>query len=273
VSRSGIKIIKIEESELEDYLVKHPKAIEEGMKILGHQITTDSGPLDILAVDKDDILVVIELKNEMDNGQLDQGLRYYDWVRTNLEWISRSFSKEKGVKIDVTQEPGLILIAPEFSENLKRISKYVSIPLDLMEYIAIELPNGEKHVICRVIDYGAPSEPPVIPTREGHLKYIEDGKVQQLCRTCLQQLENLGIEIRPIKGRWFSLWYKKKRFMYLGCKKRFFVCEIQGPDGTWTERFRIETKEDWETIFNNHVLPVYQSLGGKEHLMKDKGTK
>ena len=38
------------------------------------------------------------------------------------------------MEIDITQEPGLILIAPEFSENLKRIPRYVRIPLDLMEY-------------------------------------------------------------------------------------------------------------------------------------------
>lgn len=47
-----------------------------------------------------------------------------------------------------------------------------------MEYTAIELSNGEKHVICKPVDYGAPSEPVVVPTRKGHLIYIEDEKVR-----------------------------------------------------------------------------------------------
>jgi len=41
------------------------------------QQLTDSGPLDILAVDEEGTLVVIELKNEAYDGHPDQGLRYH----------------------------------------------------------------------------------------------------------------------------------------------------------------------------------------------------
>jgi RecB family endonuclease NucS len=78
---SKIERVDVSEKELEDLLVENPDAIEKGMKILGRQIQTDSGPLDILAVDEDGVLTLIELKNEVDDGQLDQGLRYYDWAR------------------------------------------------------------------------------------------------------------------------------------------------------------------------------------------------
>jgi hypothetical protein len=44
--------------------------------------------------------------------------------------------------------------------------------------------------------------------------------------------------------------------MYLGCKKRFFVCNIQKPDGSWTGRIRVTTKEKWEEIFKNEVIPT-----------------
>jgi Holliday junction resolvase-like predicted endonuclease len=225
------------------------------MKILGRQIQTDSGPLDILAVDEDGVLTIIELKDEVDDKQLDQGLRYYDWVRTNIQWISRSFKE-----VDAEQEPRLILIAPTFSENLRRIAKYVNVNLDLMEYHAIQLPNGERHVLCHSVEIEGPPEPTVVPTREGNLKRIENEKMRQLCADCLKELENKGIEIRPIQNYWFSLWYKGKRFMYLGCKKRFFVCEIQKPDGSWTGRIRISLKEEWEKLFNNEIMPIIHKI-------------
>jgi hypothetical protein len=248
---SKIERVDVSEKELEDLLVENPDAIEKGMKILGRQIQTDSGPLDILAVDEDGVLTLIELKNEVDDGQLDQGLRYYDWARTNIQWISRYFKE-----VDAEQEPRLILIAPAFSENLRRIVKYVNVNLDLIEYHAIRLPDGKKGILCRPIEIGGPPEPPAVPTREGNIKRIENEKVRQLCVECLKELENMGIEIRPIQNYWFSIWYRGKRFMYLGCKKRFFVCNIQKPDGSWTGRIRVTTKEKWEEIFKNEVIPT-----------------
>ena len=251
-----IKQINVDERELEDLLVKNPEAIEEGMNILGRQIQTDSGPLDILASDADKVLTVIELKNEIDDKQLDQGLRYYDWVKSNIQWISKHFPD----KVDSEQEPRLILIAPGFSENLKRIAKYVNVSLDLLEYTVIQLPDGEKYVLCKLVEIGKPSEPTILPTREGHLKRIENEKVRKFCEDCLNQLQNMGIEIRPIQNYWFSMWYKGKRFMYLGCKKKFFVCEIQRQDGSWTPRIRITSKEDWDKLFAQEIMPLLQTI-------------
>jgi hypothetical protein len=255
---SKIEEIEVGEKELENLLVENPDAIEKGMKILGHQIQTDSGPLDILAVDEDGVLTVIELKNEVNDEQLDQGLRYYDWVRTNIQWISRNYKE-----VDAEESPRLILIAPDFSENLRRISKYVNVNLDLIEYHVIQLPDGKRGVLCHRIEMGEPLEPPVIPTREGNVNRIENEKVRQLCVECLKELENKGIKIRPIQNYWFSIWYKGKRFMYLGCEKKFFVCEIQKPDGSWTGRIRILTKEEWEKMFNDKILPTISKIGSE----------
>jgi hypothetical protein len=93
--------------------------------------------------------------------------------------------------------------------------------LDLYEYIAIQLPNGEKTILCRLVEVSEPPPPLEIPTKEGHLSYIEDEKVRQLCAECLKGLEDKGVEVRPMKDYWFSIWYKGRRFMYKGCKKRF----------------------------------------------------
>jgi hypothetical protein len=83
----------------------------------------------------------------------------------------------------------------------------------------------------------------------------------------LKELENKGIEIRPIQNYWFSIWYKGKLFMYLGCKKKFFVCEIQKPDGSWTRRIRITTKEEWEKIFNSEVMPTISKIESEQSIL------
>ena len=47
---------------LEDLLVRHPEMLERGLKLVGRQTPTETGWLDLLAVDRDGRLVVYELK-------------------------------------------------------------------------------------------------------------------------------------------------------------------------------------------------------------------
>ena len=255
--KTKLKEVRVEEKELEDLLVEDSDEIEEGMKILGRQIMTDSGPLDILAVDADNVLAVVELKNEVNDDQLDQGVRYYDWVRSRIEWISRSH----GGKVDVTSPPRLILIASGFSENLRKVAKYVDVELDLKEYHVMQIGEGEKHVLCKSLEQEVPPEPSIIPTKQVHLSRIEDDKVRELCIESLNQLESMGAEVRPKEYYWFSIWFKGKRFMNLGCKKRYFVCYVQRTDNSWTELARIKTSEEWQKLMSDEILPVCKALG------------
>lgn len=114
------------EQELETMLVSHLDIIEDGLTLLAHQHPTDSGPLDILAVDSDGTLVVIELKNEASEGHLDQGLRYYDWCRQNISWIVAAYASK--AKINTDASPRLMLVAPAFTDTVKRIAKYIVTP-------------------------------------------------------------------------------------------------------------------------------------------------
>lgn len=58
-----VKKIEIRErEELEPILVANPELLEEGLRIVSHQLATPTGPLDILAVDDEGALVIIELK-------------------------------------------------------------------------------------------------------------------------------------------------------------------------------------------------------------------
>jgi hypothetical protein len=258
-----VKIISLRErEELEPLLVSNPDLIEEGMKVLARQLQTDSGPLDILAVDEEGALVVIELKDEVDDEQLDQGIRYYDWVAANLAWLSTVY---KGV--DPKKPPRLILIAPGFSEGLKRVAKYTTLNsedlLDLKEYHALELPNGQRTIICSSLEIGEIPERPEIPTVTDKAEYIESDKVKQLFLKSINVLGDNGMEVRPIHGRWISVWYKGKRFAYIATRRNWFLCRVEKPDGSWTDLFKITNQEEWDKVFEEYILPAKRAIEQK----------
>ena len=116
---AGVQVMKLkkvdikERDELEPMLVNDLSVIEDGMRVVAHQLATTSGPLDILAVDEDGTLALLELKNEVDEDEdpLTQGLRYYDWVFENRAWIGNIY---KELAVDPLREPRLLVVAPGF---------------------------------------------------------------------------------------------------------------------------------------------------------------
>jgi len=254
-----LRIVDIKEKEeLEPMVASDLALLEEGFTLLGRQVPTDSGPLDILAVDDDGALVVIELKATVDEGQLIQGLRYYDWVASNAPWIANAYQDKA---IDAKETPRLILVAPGFDETTKRVAKYVNLDLDLKEYVCVELPDGSRTLISRSISIPLPPEVPKVYSIPEKLDRIQDEKVRELCKEAITSLGENGIETRPIHGEWMSCWYKNKRFMYLGCKKRFFVCEILQADGDWSGRIRVGTRKDWDELLDTKIHPACERIG------------
>ena len=53
------------EEMLEEVLVRSPSLLSDGLKLVGRQIETRGGPLDLLGVDEDGRLVIFELKRGM----------------------------------------------------------------------------------------------------------------------------------------------------------------------------------------------------------------
>jgi len=99
------------ERDLEEYIIGNLNQIEDGLRlyskkgIRGRQLNTDVGRIDILAMDKNDNFVVIELKAGTANYPvIGQILGYISWVRQNI-------AKDKEVR-------GLI-IADNFDRRLK----------------------------------------------------------------------------------------------------------------------------------------------------------
>jgi hypothetical protein len=79
------------ERDLEEYIVRNLDQIEDGLKLYskedatGRQIDTDVGRIDILAIDKNNDFVVIELKAGMATySVIGQILAYISWIRRDI---------------------------------------------------------------------------------------------------------------------------------------------------------------------------------------------
>ena len=79
------------EAELESILKKNPSMIEENFQIIGNQLTTPTGRIDMLGVDSNGTLALVELKVQEDGEQLTQALTYYDWVLNNIDFIKNAY--------------------------------------------------------------------------------------------------------------------------------------------------------------------------------------
>lgn len=246
--------IDVSETDLETILINDLDEISEGMKFLGRQIDTDTGTLDILAVDSDGMLTILELKIKQDDEQLFQGVRYYDWIKSRIEWIRRSYEKEYDYIIDVSKDPWLILVAPSFSENLMKVTRYIDLSVNLFTYAVLQIGDSQK-IICNDIDYGEPYEVVSPPTLVGHVNWISDNNIQKLLRTSIERFKELKMEVRP-KRRRISLFYHGKRISRIKCnKKSLNIKNYYGPDYSKS----ITTENELNDYLENYLIPYLES--------------
>ena len=250
-----------EREELEPMLVENMSLIEEGMKIVAHQLATPTGPLDILAVDEGGALAILELKNEVDDreGPLLQGIRSYDWVAENCAWIANVY---KNIPVDPQKEPRLILVAPGFSPSLKRLCKFLAFEVELFRYQAVQLPSGEKFLVVNQDFYDERPDTPRITTIPQSADRIQDQSVKQIYENCIEDLKARGIELQPRAGNTVSGFYQGKRIIRIYVKNRFFGIKLQYADGTMSpERVRIKNAQDWEQFIYAHLEPRMNETG------------
>jgi len=117
------------ESHLRDFLAKNLEKIESGLKLVnidgrsGIEYPVDGGRIDLLAVDKDDRYVVIELKlSQGRNKALGQLLYYMGWVDANLEnppcrgvIVANVISRELEIAVSRTPDVSLFKYNMSFS--------------------------------------------------------------------------------------------------------------------------------------------------------------
>lgn len=135
----SIEKISIESHhELEQMIVSEINLVEKGLTVICSNVpVNDKTTLDVLCHDSNGQLVIIQLSVQEDDMMLLQGLQSLDYVDKFKSFLKATYNKHK---IDDKEKPRLILIAPSFSDAVKRaVESMKGIRVDLYEWEYLKL--------------------------------------------------------------------------------------------------------------------------------------
>lgn len=256
MSRKLKKIDLKETSELEPLLLKDLGVIEQGLCVIDRQLSVqDAGRPDILAVDEEGTAVVMELKNETATVEhVDQALRYYEWVRQNLAWLSRAYPK-----ITAQNDPRVLLVAPCFGPGVLRLAKYLEVNLELISYIAVRDEESEDvGLLCETVDIETPPEPFRMRSVDDIVAYCTDEAVNAEIKKVIACLQERGCKVRPYKGgKWICLEFliDGEDYLWIDVRRKWFLFRywVKSKQETATHPQRFTSFADWERECKKYV--------------------
>ena len=110
------------ERDIVQALVESPWLIEEGLKVVGVEVPTEAGHIDILGVDKNNVYVVIEVKRDVAGHEAVFQLRRY------VEVVSRARGKARGILVAADITPSAFNYLKDYGLKFVKIK-----PRELME--------------------------------------------------------------------------------------------------------------------------------------------
>ena len=172
------------ERNLEDWIASDPTLIEEGLTLVGRQISIDDGRLDLLAIDTRERWVVVEVKpGVLDSGALTQALYYaasiarlgadefrkklaprlgdFGDAEALLKKVNEQLDSEEGGR-----EIAVLLVGAGIHPGLERMDEFLGrfgVPIRIVSFEVFALDGGPQLLIREAID--EPTEPPPPPRR------------------------------------------------------------------------------------------------------------
>jgi hypothetical protein len=255
------------EAELHMLIQKELDAIEEGLDLLQHEYPSGKGILDFLCVDSGGRLVIIEVKLHDDETALFQALRYFSDIDKDRYLIATLFA---GKHVNPDESPRIILIAERITEDIRRLSTLVVPEIELLEYSAVTMPNGEKTLLYHSVSLPVAAKPPAEPkTIDKLIEYMNDDKLKPTLVTLRQAVKNLGKGIEEYATQGY-IGYKHtsgRQFAYIKVLRKAleFGAHIidQNKQLLDYEGMRIERgDEDYSEILEK-IRIAFINLGGK----------
>lgn len=127
-----------DEHELERLVLDEINTFEKKLTPLLKEVTiNEKTKLDILCHDDNGRLVVLKLSLNENNNMIFEGLRSLDYVNKFKTMLNMTYAK---AKLDITEKPKLILVAPSYSEDMLNLVKHITgfqIDLYCWEYLKL----------------------------------------------------------------------------------------------------------------------------------------
>ncbi|MBG0765440.1 MAG: DUF91 domain-containing protein [Tissierellales bacterium] len=149
ITTTMIETGRKEKDDLEKWLKTEPSIIGENIKIIGEQVSTDSGPLDYLAIDNKGNLVIIELKRDkLPREALAQAIDYASdiasWEIDKIsetclnftgqsieDFVSENFEDLDIENITINESQRLLLLGFSIDKALTRMIEWLSDNFDM----------------------------------------------------------------------------------------------------------------------------------------------
>lgn len=202
------------EAQLESWIERDPGLLEAGLRIVGRQVRTEAGPVDLLGVDPQGRWVVIELKRgRLYRDALAQALDYAACVAAMPEEEIRSVVNDYLRGRDDTDRPGVVedqvgqrefrvcVVGLSRDPSLDRVVRFLSescaVPITVITFEAYSLPEGGRLLVRQLSE----SEALLAPTRtvESVAAEAEVRGVGVPFRKLVETAERNGLYLRPWK--------------------------------------------------------------------------
>ncbi|MGB9853490.1 MAG: hypothetical protein ACPLRY_01580 [Candidatus Bathyarchaeales archaeon] len=156
----SIEKISVEgHQQLEQLIINEINQVEKGLTVICSNVPiNDKTTLDVLCHDSNGQLVILQLNVNEDDAILLNGLQSLDYVDKFKSFLKATYNKHK---IDDKEKPRLILIAPSFSDALRRaVESMKGMRIDLYEWEYLKL-GDHKGLRLQPIFTFKPSEKPL----------------------------------------------------------------------------------------------------------------
>jgi hypothetical protein len=158
----SIEKIKVEsQQELEQMVTREIGQVEKDLNVIcNHVPINDKTMLDVLCHDPNGQLVILQIGVNEDDIMLLHGIQSLDYVDKFKSFLKATYNKHR---IDDNEKPRLILVAPGFSDALKRaVESMNGIRIDLYEWEYLKLGDNKGLRLQPVFAF----PPPEIPREE-----------------------------------------------------------------------------------------------------------
>jgi len=241
------EVKELSEKELESRIRDHPHQIEPGLNFVDAQRRAGRGPLDLLFHDSGKALVVVELKVAKSDGMLFQAIDYFDYVYSNRERLALAY-KAKGIDIDASQEPRIILVSPDFSHLLVNRCKWLKVKVDLYRFRCLIVKRDE-NIVGELIDFVPVEIPKILGpeevwTRDKIIGYITSMEMRKTAEEFINEVESWeDVRADPIKGA-FSIKTGPNVFAYFSPLRSGFNIAGYLSEHEWQSLVSLNSPDD-----------------------------
>ena len=143
-SRAGVTLLRpasVTKDWLTIVLTEFDDAVEEGLRTIDASIPCHPcGEIDLLALDRASHLTIIDFDTTVNDDLLLRGLGHFDWIVHNMPNVQRMYRDHT---INVSVQPRLFLLAPQFSPLLRCVARQITRPpIHWVRYLTVDASDG-----------------------------------------------------------------------------------------------------------------------------------